>query len=228
VLAAYLLIRLRAPIQYIRKGAEEELITTYTSLVLAVEDVIANFFTFLYITLDNYLPSFVSASNSLVYLGSATILREQHGYHESHTHLVAMSHLFLWRFYAGVAVTLFLGAATWAAVHAWRWPSLPAMITTALCVMVLTGFSTHLLIKMRPYNSVPALSYKVVLSVAPLTVLIAYLATIQIRRSALIMVVWGCVFMAALTRPGMQGALLAEVGLIGYRDPLGEITRALR
>ena len=68
VLALYLLIRLQTPGRFFRPGAEEELLITYQNLSLIIEDVIVNFFTLLYMSLTNYLPSFVTASNSLTYV----------------------------------------------------------------------------------------------------------------------------------------------------------------
>jgi hypothetical protein len=141
-----------------------------------------------------------------------------------------MSHLFLWRFYAGIAVTLFVGFAGWIVYRAWRSPSLVAAVVAALTLMVISSFPTHMMIKMRPYNAVPALTYKVTISVAALTLLAGYLTMIvghwlRSRRVYFAIFAGICVnvFIAALTRPGMQARLLSEVGLIGLRDPLGQV-----
>jgi hypothetical protein len=229
-LGLYLTIRLQTPGQLIKDGAEEELILTYTNYTLIFEDVIANFFTLLYMTLTNYLPSFLTSSNSLTYLGKAKIIAEQYGYDAAHQQLVLMSHLFLWRFYAGIAGTLFVGFAGWIVYRAWRSPSLVAAIAAALTLMVISSFPTHMMIKMRPYNAVPALTYKVTISVAALTLLAGYLTMIVGHRLrsrrvyfAIFAGICGNVFIAALTRPGMQARLLNEVGLIGLRDPLGKV-----
>jgi len=230
VLGTYLVIRLQILAQFVRSGAEEELLVTYSNYILMIEDFITNFFTLLYESLTNYLPSIVTSSNSLTYLGKEIIVAEQYGYDAEHVQLVVMSHLFLWRFYAGVAGTLFVGCVVWSVIRAWRTSSLASASVAALTLMVVSGFSTHLMIKMRPFNSVPGLSYKVTISAAALTVLVAYLTTILSQRLrsrrayfGAIACVWGSVFIAALTRPGMQARLLSEVGLIGLRDPLGRI-----
>ncbi len=230
VLALYLFVRLQVPGQFTRQGEEEELLLTYTTPVLMIDDVIVNFFTFLYTSLSNYLPSFVSSSNALTYLGPERIIAEQHGYHAQYQNLVVMSHLFMWRFYAGIAATLFAALFVLVLRRAWRSPEWHYAIIVALMLMVATGFATHLAIKMRPYNSAPALPYKVVFSVSALTILVAYLVMVATRRLSsgmtrgiLIGCVWACVFAAALTRPGMQSRLLAQVGLIGFRDPLGQL-----
>ena len=184
VLFCYLIIRLQFAGQFVKPGQEEELLLNYSYLILKLEDFIVNFMTFLYVTLTNYLPSFVSSSNSLTYLGSEIIVREQHGYHESHQHLVVMSHLFLWRFYSGIAVTLFFGVLAYLLMRSWQRPSTRNAIIVALLLMVMTGFSTHLLIKMRPYNTAPALPYKAIVSISFFTVLVAYVASISRSVSA--------------------------------------------
>lgn len=235
VLGIYLTVRLQIPGQFFRHGAEEELILAYQNFSLMIEDFIVNFFTLLYMSLTNYLPSFLTSSNSLTYLGKTTIIAEQYGYDAPHQQFVLMNHLFLWRFYAGVAATLFLGWVGLSAYRAWRTPSLRAAMLAALSLMVIAGFSTHLMIKMRPYNSVPGLTYKVTISVTALTVLVAYLTMlsgqwVRSRRAyfSVVASVWGAVLIAGLTRPGMQGRLLTEVGLIGLRDPLGQILEWLQ
>lgn len=231
----YLIVRLQFPGQFTTRGEEEELMFSYSSVVLMFEDLITNYFTFLYMSLDNYLPSFVSASNSLVYVGPERIIAEQNGYHQQYETLVLMSHIFMWRFYAGIAATLFAAGLVRISLIAWRERAVWPAIVVALMLMVATGFATHLFIKMRPYNSVPGLSYKVTISVAVLTVLISYLlllsrewiksATIHRR---LVLGVVACVFAAALTRPGMQAQLLKQVGLLGLRDPMGQIVHLVR
>jgi hypothetical protein len=235
VTAVYLILRLQVPGQFVEPGAEEELLFTYAYPILMVEDAVANFFTLLYVSLSNYLPSFLTSSNSLTYLGPATIIAEQHGYDAAHQQLVVMNHVFLWRFYAGVAVTLFLAALALAAHRAWRTRSFAAALAVALMLMVIAGFATHLAIKMRPYNTVPALPYKVTISVSAMTVLLAWLTMRgarrirrQRRRIAFVAGVWACVLVAAVTKPAMQAAALKEVGLAGFRDPLGQLLQWLR
>lgn len=230
VLAAYLSIRMRLVHQYLAPGAEEELLVTYKYKFLIIDDFISNFFTLLYTALTNYLPSFLTSSNSIVYTPPGSIVAEQHGYDQAYSSLVLANHLFMWRFYAGVYVTLFIGLILTVFVRSWRRPSSWEAIFVALALMVLAGFSTHLSIKMRPYNSVPALPYKAIISITALTVLIAFAAaksslwfrSVQ-ARFAFISLIWVSAFLAALTRPYMQSRLLAEVGLVGIGDPLGQI-----
>jgi hypothetical protein len=235
VLGVYLAVRLRVAGQYLKPAAEEELVITYHHPSLLIDDLINNFFSYMYMTLSNYLPSFVSGSISLTYLGDDTILKEQHGYYPDYQQLVIMQHLFFWRFCAGVLVTLFLGFSGWALLTAWRRPSFPCAIISVLALMMLMGFATHLAVKRRPYNSVAALPYKCLISITAWTVLIAYLVTLAwqhlaARRSRYLMLggVWTCVIVAALTRPLMQVRLLAHVGLQGFGDPLSQLLNWFR
>jgi hypothetical protein len=235
VLAVYLSVRLRLVHQYLAPGAEEELLVTYRSKLLLFEDVIANFFVLLFMVLSNYLPAFLTGSSALTFLDKADIIAEQHGYHVQQQHMVVLNHLFLWRFYAGVLVTLFVGFAGWVAVAAWRKPAVRWGVLTALCLMVLAGFSTHLAVKMRPYTTLPGMPYKVVLSVSAFTVLVAYVLWVcysEVRsvaaKRAMVVGAWSLVFVAALTRPAMQNKFLAEIGIVGLGDPLGKILQWLR
>lgn len=235
VLSAYLIVRMRFVHQYLAPGAEEELLVTYHSGILMIDDLVANFFTLLYLTLSNYFPSFITSSNSLTYLNNFFIIAEQNGYDTGHQQLVLMNHLFLWRFYAGAAAVTFIAGTIWALVRAWQQPSSRRALVAALALMVITGFSTHLMIKMRPYNVVPALPYKALISITAFTVLVAYLTsqgsqlcTKPSTRRTLIASVWCFVFLAALTRPHMQSRLLSEVGLVGLGDPLGQIIQWLQ
>lgn len=231
VLAIYLIIRMRVASQYVQPGAEEELVVTYRQWSLFIDDVITNFFTLLYMSLSNYLPSFLSGSNSLVALTPAEIVASQHGYHAQYENLIVMNHLYLWRFHAGFLVALFFVALIWMAHRSWQTRDIAPAIIVALALMVVGGFSTHLSIKMRPYNSTPNLPYKVIMSVSAWTVLIAYVAwqvaELKTERVRKWIAVGVCVvaLSAALTRPGMHAVFLAQTGLAGWADPLPKLKR---
>jgi hypothetical protein len=235
VLVTYLVIRMQVARQYVTPGAEEELIVTYRHWSLVVDDLFANFFTFLYTSISNYLPSFVSSSISLPILSPSEITASQNGYDQNYQQLVVMNHLFLWRFHAGVFVTLFLGGMAWTLRKSWSRPSGndKAAIVVALGLMVLSGFSTHLMIKMRPYNSAPLAPYKVIMSVSAWTVLVAYVICLASDafprwRGWIIGGLLATVLVASLTRPGMHSAMMAQTGLAGYADPLPKLQRLWR
>ncbi|SIR41399.1 hypothetical protein [Bosea sp. TND4EK4] len=233
VLIAYLTIRIRVASQYVQPGAEEELIITYHHLSLFIDDVITNFFTLLYMSLSNYLPSFLSGSNSLVSLQPADIVASQHGYHAQYENLIVMNHLYMWRFHAGVLVALFFVALIWMLRRSWQTKDIAPAVVVALALMVVGGFSTHLSIKMRPYNSTPNLPYKVIMSVSAWTALIGYMAwqiaELKTERARRWIAIGVCVvaLSAAITRPGMHAAFLAQTGLAGFADPMPKLKRLL-
>jgi hypothetical protein len=103
-----------------------------------------------------------------------------------------------------------------------------------LVAMIAVGFSTHLLIKFRPYNSVPALPYKAIVSILGVSLLTSYLVSLagkrlgMVRYRVLVASVMATVFVAGFTRPRMLSVLLAQVGLQGFSDPLGDALRFVR
>jgi hypothetical protein len=235
VLGAYLAVRLQVARQYVTPGAEEELLITYPQWSLLFDDLIANYFTFLYMSISNYLPSFLASSNALTMLPPAEIIASQHGYHPQSQHLILMNHLFLWRFHAGVLVTLFFAGLAWTARKSWSWEpgNVGAAIVVALGLMVISGFSTHLMIKMRPYNSAPALAYKALMSVSAWTVLVAYVAwsaseTFARWRGWIVGGLLAVVLVASFTRPRMHAHIMVQLGVSGYADPLPRLYRLWR
>jgi hypothetical protein len=224
---AYLAVRTQHAEEFHRPGMEAEMVTTYSHVAMMVEDVVANVFTYLYVALTTYVPSPLVASNSLVYHGESALIEQQHGYAEDYAHLVPMHHLFLWRFYAGVVSACFAWFAWKNLRRSWREPSTTHLVVSCLCLMVLFGFATHGLIKFRPYLSVPTWSYKCIVSIVGVTLLLCYLLMIArgkfaTRRAyfALLAVVYAVVISAAASRPGMHVALHEQVGCPGPADPL--------
>jgi hypothetical protein len=227
-LVLYLAIRMSVAAEYFAPGAEEELVLTYRSGVLAVEDAIANFFTLIYMAVGNYLPSLFFGSLSQTYLGDAAILMGQNGYHPEKTQLVVMNHLFLWRFYAGAIVGFFCFAGIGCLRRALSRPMVEDVVLAALFLAVIAGCATHVLIKYRPYLSAPALGYKAVVSTFFFTLLMAYGATVARRRfkreagyRAALAALWSVILIGSFTRPAMLNVMLEHVGLVGYGDPLG-------
>ncbi|MCB8820202.1 hypothetical protein [Microvirga rosea] len=234
LLGLYLAIRMTVARQYMLPGAEEELIFTYKSYVLMAEDFITNFFTFLYMALSNFLPSFLASSNSLTYLGPDQILAGQNGYHPEFQHLAVMNHLFFWRFLAGIWVAGFVFAFYYAVRNAFEKRS--GFYAAMVCCMLIvaTGCCTYLLIKFRPYNSTPALHYKAIISILGVALLVSVLLEgVRSKVSsgrvylALAGAVWAILLIGDITRPGMIKAQLQSTGLTGYGDPLDMIRKKL-
>jgi hypothetical protein len=235
VLAAYLSIRLHSVGQYLTPSAEEELVLTYSSVVMIAEDIATNFFTLLYMALSNYLPSFLFFSTSYTVWGEGAIIEQQHGYHPEKLHLVVASHLFLWRFGAGVLAAVFVWLVVRWLRQSWRAVDAHYLILVLLAIGVLTGFSTHLLIKMRPYNSTPMLTYKAMFSVFSFTLLLSYAVmrargwfTSIVRYRLAIAGFWAVIVIAAITRPMAMNAGLSAVGLTGHGNPISKILTWVR
>ncbi|MBZ6076249.1 hypothetical protein [Microvirga puerhi] len=226
LLLIYLPIRMSVAGQYMGPGAEEELILTYGSFLLMVEDFVTNFFTFLYMSVSNFFPSFLTSSNSLTVLGPERIIAEQNGYHQQYQQLVVMNHLFFWRYFAGITATIFFASGYTTFRRSLE--SRSTVYPTVICGMliIVTGFCTYLLIKFRPYNSAPALHYKTIISICGVALLLSFLlehlqAKFASRRIywAIVCSVWAVLVTGAITRPGMIRVQLQNVGLQGYSDP---------
>jgi len=226
----YLGIRMQYVQSYTQPGFENEMVFTYSSFLLMVEDVVVNYFTYVHITLSGMMPGFLSFSPSYTELGAETILAEQQGYHAQYTQLVVSSHLTSWRFVAGMMlVGLFLCGWKWIRM-AWKSRDPVHLVAVILFIIVATGFATYLPIKMRPMHLTAMLGYKTIMSSTALMVLVAWLvdrsATWSISRRAhqgFVGLIFGFVVMAAFTRPATQTAGLEAVGLDGVGDPLGRL-----
>lgn len=234
VLCIYLIIRMPAAREYMHAGSEEELIFSYSSYTMMIDDFISSFFTYIYTAFSNFLPPSLVTSGTIQKYGFEAIVAEQNGYHEPYQHLVPMHHLFYWRYYAGITTTLFL-LFTWRSLaRSWKSPDIQHLVYVMLALMVLAGFGVHMLVKYRPYLSVPALPYKTTMSVYAISVLIAY--TLMTARTwirhlnayyALVWGVWFLIIYEAFTRPKMLASLLKHVGLTGKTDPAEIISKIL-
>ncbi len=110
-----------------------------------------------------------------------------------------------------------------------------SLILFTLWIAVASGFSTHLLIKMRPYNSTPSLGYKVIFSIFAFTMLFSYfidtsrkLFKNQRNWHVLLIGVWLLALLSALTRPAAINSSLNLTGLVGYSDPATQLISYLK
>ncbi len=228
----HLPIKLSYSPQHFKPGCEDELILGYHSPALFIEDFLSNCISYTYISLMNYAPPFMLASNASFSLGSAGILHEQHGYHSEMSQLVVMHYLFLWYFYAGIVFAVFLFFLGRSLFQALSKGSKESLCLSLMLLGIATGSATHLLIKYRPYMSVPSLSYKCMPSILATTILLAYLldrfqARIRMRWLALscACLVWSLVLYGGLARPRFLSHLNMQVGLGTYPDPMKKIFR---
>ena len=96
-----------------------------------------------------------------------------------------------------------------------------------LLLLVAAGSATHVMIKYRPYMSVPSLSYKCLISIFGATVLLAYLLTVArpcFRHAwgyrCLVGCTWSIILLGAVFRPAYLSHLNGKVGLAGYPNPI--------
>jgi hypothetical protein len=206
--------------QIIAEGAEEDVIFNYPYLILAVEDFISNLVTNFYLAISNFLPPFMVGSNSQFLFGSDQLIALQNGYHPDYAYLIPMQHLFFWRYYAGMWFSAFIYLLIRFSKKAFRSISLNYLALAIFIIMIFVGSPTHLIIKARPYMSVPLLSYRVVVGILGVSLFIAYLVMlawqiVKNRRLAafIVVLVWTAVFLGAFTRPPYLDFLTSQVGI---------------
>jgi hypothetical protein len=223
----YLGIRLSYGEQQYRAGNESEMVFTYPRRVLAVEDVISNGMTYLYLAISNYFPPFMVSSNSLYRLGAEQIVAEQHGYHEAKTQLAAMHHLYYWYFWAGIVFAVFAYFLMRTARATFRDGSGRHLYFFLAMVLIVCGFAVHALVKFRPYLSVPLLTYKCMTSNVGVTFLLAgcvmcardWMPRWKRLHPVFVPLVWGVILYGGLTRPAYLSHLSHEVGMGSLPDP---------
>lgn len=178
VAAAYIVVKLGMSYKTLHSaGLEADTVFNYrrSYWLIALEDVIVNIITLFYTGLITYLPpQLFNFSMSSWYFGNDVIVGLQKGYHATHTHLVAYSHLFLWRFYAGIAFALF-SLLYLKALRRLIHNLTPATLSFfVFMTMVLVGSPTHALVKTRPMHTTPLLGYQVHVSIIGVTFLVCY------------------------------------------------------
>src|SRR5262249_52036832 len=141
-------------------------------------------------------------------------------------------HLFLWYFHAGMIFAVYLYLLGRWSVGALRTGSLTLACLAVLLIGVGAGSATHVMIKYRPYMSVPALSYKCMPSILAVTYLLAFLLMKLQRRfpgsvlaGAVVGGCWVLVLCGGLARPAMLSHLHTKVGLA--RLPVDPAARLL-
>jgi hypothetical protein len=232
--AVYLVVRLPYSGEHFTAGHESDTIFTYSAWLIGIDDLISSFFTYLYIAVTNFCPSWFNASNSLYHVGADQILREQDNYHPEKTHLVAMHHLFFWHFYAGMVLLGFILYFYRSLRRAWTAPSYSAVLILALLVLIGTGFATHTIIKFRPYLSVPLLAYKCIISVIGVSLLLSYGVTkaadwfTDRRRQVFVLAVWFALMLVGIERFSYQTQQSRQVGLGEFPKPMRAAKEAIR
>jgi hypothetical protein len=210
------------------RGGEADLIFTYghDHKLLMFEDILSSFITFFFTTITTNLPpELFSFSLSSWQYGPEEIVALQEGYHAPATHLTHYNHLFLWRYYAGFALALFL-TAYWKVTKAFfKSGNTHHLVLFVLMTCTLIGSPTHLMIKWRPMHAAPLLGYQVYLSVIGWTLLLCYVVSrgcsaLGGKRGlalASLLVLNFCY--CAYARPALLSHMSREVFLGTYPDP---------
>lgn len=220
VASIYIAVKVQYTGEHFTRGTEAELVSNYDYPILAIEDIISNIITYIYVALTNFLPAFLVSSNSHYLLGETILIEQQFGYHRPYTHLVPMHHLFLWYFYAGIVFVAFCFFMIKNIINSLNKPTTNNIFLSIIMILIATGFSTHALIKFRPYLSVPLLSYKCIVSILGVSLLISYLLMIlreKIRKKHVYLLIvsisWALIIYSGLTKPKFLSHLSSQVGL---------------
>lgn len=217
-------------------GSESDVVFNYPTAIIAIEDVISNVFTHNYIAFTNFLPPAFVSSNSLYWLGPRQIVDLQASYSPDWSYLVVMSHVFLWRYYAGAVMVIYL-VMLWQVIRrSVNAPTIGLVSLALFLIMAGVGGPTHDLIKFRAMNSMPLLGYHVLVGVLGVSLVISLAlmtATQRIRSRmgvcALIVAAWGTLFYSALSRPAFLSHQAAQVGFGTplYPDPMAVLKTKL-
>jgi hypothetical protein len=221
----------------IEPGAEEDVIFNYPSIVPMAEDMLSNVFTYLYLTVSNFLPPFLVTSNSLSAMGSEGLSELQLSYNPKYARLIPMQHVFLWRFYAGAWLAACGYLLLKMILRAWRRGAVQDAALGFLMVMSFVPSATHVFIKARPYMSMPALTYKAIIGILGLSLLVSFVLMLarrgwpRLRSTLLVACVWGVIVLGGLTRPVYLSQMSIAVGVGGAGpgpDPLAVLRDIVR
>jgi CDP-diglyceride synthetase len=210
------------------RGSESDVVFNYgfKNFSLVIEDVISNFITIFYTTLTTFIPPQFVASNSLWHLGSEKLISLQHGYNSQNMVLVPMNALFLWRYYAGITLAVFVFHMYKVAKKAVKKLDKNSALILIFMTMILFSGQTHVFVKWRPMHSLPYLAYHFYLGVVGLMLLVSYLSKMvydkmQNRYLAWIILifVWLDIIFCAFARPPFLSFSASYLGMGHYPDP---------
>ena len=217
-------------------GSESDVLFNYDSWWLIADDFISNVFTHTYLSVSNFLPPSLVGASAFYQLGPQRLIDAQHQYHEPFLYLVPMSQVFLWRYYAGAALVLLGVALAHTMRRSWRQPSAWTLVLMAGLLMMLVPGATHMLIKFRPMNAMPVMTYHVTVGVLGAALVISWLVTTAWRdwrnrtaAAGVVLAVWAIVFYGALARPPYLAHMAAQSGLgnLLYPNPMNVLVEKL-
>jgi len=215
-------------------GSESDLVFNYPSITVMVEDLVSNLFKQNYLVLSNFWPPFLGGSNSLLFYDSKWLIEQQKGYHAEFSHLAYMNHLFLWRYYAGIAMAI---VAFWGfklAMEFRKRHNLQTLVLLSLLLAIPFGSATHTVTKFRPFNSVPFLGYHVWFGVLCSTILFGLLLSrwllslsLRAKRRTFAACILYTLFVAAV-RPIYLNQMVEQLKMGRYPQPIQNLIHGLR
>jgi hypothetical protein len=218
------------------QGSESDVVFNYDRWSLIFDDLVSNVFTHSYLAISNFLPPMFVSSMGMYQLGAQPLIDAQHEYHGPFLYLVPMHHVFFWRYYAGAAFVLLCGAIYLASVRMYRKPSAWTLALVIMLLMLLVPGSTHTLIKFRPMNAMPVMTYHVTLGIIGAALVIAWLTTAAFRgirarplAVAVVAAVWLTILYGSLARPAYLSYMAAQSGLGNqlYPNPMRKLVEMM-
>ncbi len=164
-------------IGFVHSTGESAVVFSYSRTYFwrAIEDMISNYITQLYITLTNYFPPGLITSNALYYYWE---------YLQQRSDLVFNNSVFFWRYAAGALCALFFVFFTKVLKRVFKDKEFsPLFPLTLFMIMVLVNSPTHTMIQFRPMKSMPVLGYYVHQGILGFSLCIAYMLHLFKRSS---------------------------------------------
>ncbi len=218
VLVAYLTINLTYT-KFAHTSGESALVLFYGKEFFwrAVEDVISNYFTNLYVTLTNFLPPGMLTSNALYQYAD---------FLEARPPLTYYNYVFYWRYFAGALAVLFfmflINKLKLAFKEAPFSSAFPAVI---FGIMVAVNGATHTIIQFLPMRSMPVFGYYVQQGVLGFSLLIAYLISLFSKNrkdkkivALVLFLVIATILWSSIRRPNYLWHMI-EVVAIDHQGP---------
>ena len=231
VFAAYFTISLTYT-EFAHDSGESALVLFYGKDFFwrAVDDLISNYFTNLYVTLTNFLPPALITSNAL-YQYSDQLAGQ--------TPLTYYHYLFWWRYFAGAAAVLFYGFFIKQIKKAFSSELFSSAFPMVIfSIMVAVNGATHHIIQFLPVRSMPVFGYYVQQGVLGFSLLIAYGLHLFVKntqnksRAAIVVaLVIGMILWSSIRRPNYLWHMIEMVGIDHqgpYPNPLNTLIITMR
>ncbi len=204
-------------------GSESDTIFNYKYPIVGLEDLIGNVITIFYTIITVFIPGELISSNSLRFIGDKKLIAMQNGYHADKSFLVPMHHLFLWRFYAGFALAVFLYWLSKLGRSILQKPVFQNIVPFCFMMMIITGAPMHAIVKWRPMHALPYMGYHFYFGVIGVMLLMAYCCHwLYANRSkhrwawGLICLIWVDVLLCAFLKPPYLSFAVKYLGVGAY------------